>query len=138
MLTSLFYADLLNNSTQECISPDYCIKRFDLGLKEKTSSTKIVKSEDGVFIMCIALDLEKEDISIKVKKGNQLFVNSKKEEKQKLKETNSYFKSNIDFAYKLSLDLDAKKLNASLQKGVLKIFIPYTDQVKESLEFKVK
>jgi HSP20 family protein len=89
--------------------------------------TDIYESEDGLVLEIAAVGLEKDDIEILVN-GDQLHIRYKKP----LVEEKSYHykgikKSSFDLGWKIAPKFDLGKLEASLDKGLLKLVLPLAE-----------
>jgi len=90
----------------------------------------IYEDKKNMFIEIAAAGLNKEDINIE-KEDSTIYVSYSKEEKEEKEEKEfNYFKRGIarrsfDFSWKLSPDkFDLDKIEATMDKGILKIQIP--------------
>lgn len=89
-----------------------------------THPVDIYESENGILFEIAAVGLDKSDIEILVE-GEQLRI---KYDKPQLEERTALYKgikrSSFDITWKISTKFDLSKLEASLDKGLLKLNIP--------------
>lgn len=114
----LLFRDFFNTNS---IFQDICSKpaiNYPLDVKE---------TDKGLEIDVAAIGLEKKDIDIEIKEGNILSVSHQKE-KNELKEPSYVYKGitnkSFNLAWKISPKFDLSKIDANLDKGLLKIIIP--------------
>ena len=107
-------------------------------ITEKTVShpCDIQETDNGLKIELAAIGLDKSEIDIIVD-SETLRVAYRKLEEEKKKEENDYRyfhrsirKASFDIAWKISSKYDLSKLNASLDKGLLTIDIPFAKENK--------
>ena len=92
-----------------------------------THPVDIYETENGITFEIAAVGLDKKDIEILVE-GEQLRI---KYEKPEMEERPAIYKgikrSSFDITWKISTKFDLSKLEASLEKGLLKLNIPIAE-----------
>ena len=104
-------------------------------------ATNVIEKEKEFEIEMAIPGMEKEDIRIGVE-NNVLTISSEKEIKKEEKEKNY---TRREFAYgsfcrsfTLPKTVDADKINASYEKGVLKVSLPRMEEAKAKLSREIK
>jgi HSP20 family molecular chaperone IbpA len=98
----------------------------------------VKETNDGLEIDVAAVDMDKKDIDIEVKEGNILCVSH---EKEKTEVAGYIYKGitnkSFSLAWKISTKFDLTKIDANLDRGLLKIRIPIAPE-KQSRKVEVK
>jgi len=112
----LLWKDLFENNSH-----------FSAITQKVTHPVDIYETEDGIQFEVAAVGLDESDIEILVE-GEQLRI---RYEKKSIPEQTPIYKgikrSGFDLTWKISSKFDLSKLNASLDKGLLKLTIPVAE-----------
>lgn len=112
----LLWKDLLETSSH-----------FSAITQKVTHPVDIYESEEGVTFEVAAVGLDKEDIEILIE-GDQLRIRYEKPDKDQRQPIYKGIKrSSFDLFWKISSKFDLGKLEASLDKGLLKLTIPVAE-----------
>lgn len=121
--TDILFRDLFNS--ESFYKPLCEVKRISYPLDVKVT-------DDGLELHVAAVGLDKEDVSVEVKEGTLYVSHVKKEEE---KNDNDEFvyrgitRKAFSFSWKLD-GFDSSKIDATLDKGILKIVIPRLEEAK--------
>jgi molecular chaperone IbpA len=90
----------------------------------------ILKTNDGLVIEIAAVGLNESDIKIEVTEGNILRVtHSREKTEQKIEYLHrGISKKSFDFGWRIINAYDISKITATMDKGLLKIAIPYAKE----------
>jgi HSP20 family protein len=129
----LLFKDLFDSSSFFATIPS--IKKIDYPVDIKESKT-------GLEIDVAAVGLSKEDIKIEID-NNVLKIIYVKQETDKKNESNYLFqgitRKSFSHAWKISDKFDLSKIDANLEKGLLKILIPIAPEKQpKQIEVKIK
>lgn len=129
--TDLLFRNLLDSDS--LFDSFFNIKKIDYPVDVK-------ETKDGLTIDVAAINLDRKDINIDIKDGNILCITHKKESKE---DNDDYLyrgitKKSFEFAWKISSKFDIDKATANLDKGLLKIQIPISEQASVNKKIEIK
>ena len=127
-----FADDFFNMNISNFIGSDFL---------DSTPSINVVESDDNFKIEVAAPGLEKKDFNLSVEK-EQLFIESLKEESNEVKEqkfTRREFNyTSFKRSFHLPENLDANKISATYENGVLIITLPKVEKSKVETTHTIK
>lgn len=104
----------------------------------------IYENENGLQFDVAVVGLDEKDINIEVTEGNTLRISYKKEVDTSETDDQNYFhqgiaKRSFSFGWRIANKYDISKINATVDKGLLNISIPCSDEIKpKSIQIKPK
>ena len=121
---STFFEDTFNRNLSDFFGGDYFLSQ---------PSVNVVESKDNYRIEVAAPGLEKEDFELKVENG-LLKISASKEQKEEVKEGNymrrEFNSSSFTRSFDLPDSVDADKIAAKYENGVLLITVPKKEESK--------
>lgn len=101
----------------------------------------IYESGDGLQLDIAVVGLDENDININIEDGNMLRVSYEKEETEMSEDTNwihkGIAKRSFDVGWRISNKFDINQIEATVEKGLLNIFIPCAEEAKpKTIEIK--
>ncbi|MBS1915338.1 MAG: Hsp20/alpha crystallin family protein [Bacteroidetes bacterium] len=98
-------------------------------------AVNISENKDGYTITVAAPGLKKEDFDVRTK-GSLLYISAEKEDKKDEKEGNyrsrEYNFSSFSRTFNLPVGVNAEKIEASYEDGVLKLALPKKEEAKKT------
>jgi HSP20 family molecular chaperone IbpA len=104
----------------------------------------IYESEDGLQLDIAVVGLDENDINIEITDGDTLIVSYQKEVDTSEKDDQKYIhhgisKKSFSFGWRISNKFDLSKIEATVEKGLLNIYIPCAEEAKpRSIRIKPK
>lgn len=127
-----FADDLFNTNISNFIGSDFLAS---------TPSVNVVESDDSFKIEVAAPGLEKKDFNLIIEK-EQLFIESSKDESKEVKEqkfTRREFNyTSFKRSFLLPEDVDANKIEAKYENGVLNVILPKVEKAKAEAKHTIK
>lgn len=94
----------------------------------------IYEEDNGITFELAVVGLDKEDIQIEVQADNlRIKYEKPKDAKERLHVYKGIARRSFDLAWKVSSKFDLSKLEASLDKGLLTIFVPLSEERKPKM-----
>jgi HSP20 family protein len=114
---------------------------FNIGNRGYMPATNVVENEKEFEIEIAAPGMEKEDIRINIE-NNVLTISSEKEVKKEEKEKN-YTRREFSYgsfcrSFTLPKTVDVDHINASYEKGILKVALPKKEEEKTKLTKEIR
>ncbi len=110
--------------------------------EEWSPSVDISETEENLFVTAELPGLEAKDVNVTISGDLLTIKGEKKKEKEEKDEHHHYierFVGSFQRSFRLPVDIQSEKIEASFKKGVLKITLPKAEEAKKkSIEIKVK
>jgi HSP20 family protein len=108
--------------------------RFNTLVDKINYPVDIYEEEDGITFELAVVGIEKDDLEIQVQGENLRITYSRPEsEKERYYIYKGIARRSFDLAWKVSSKFNLSKLEASMEKGLLKIYVPITEDKKPKL-----
>ena len=98
----------------------------------------LYETDYGIYIEIAAIGIDKDDINVSIENNKISFIYDKldKDEKERNYFHKRIINKSFNFTYKVDSKFDLKNINVSLDKGLLKVFIPISKD-KKKIEVKI-
>lgn len=108
--------------------------RFNTLIDKINYPVDIYEEETGITFELAVVGVEKDDLEIQVQGENlRISYNKKEEETERSYIYKGIAKRSFDLAWKVASKFDLSKLEASMEKGLLKIRVPLSEDKKPKL-----
>jgi HSP20 family protein len=110
--------------------------------EEWSPSVDVSETEDKVLVNAELPGLEAKDVNVSISGDLLTIKGEKKKEKEEKDEHHHYverYEGSFQRSFRLPVDIQSDKVEASFKKGVLKIVLPKAEEAKKkAVEIKVK
>lgn len=107
--------------------------RFNTIYEKINYPVDIYEEQDGVTFEIAVVGLNSEDIEIKVQGENLRIKYDRPKNEDRLYVYKGIARRSFDLEWKVSTKFELSKLEASLDRGLLKIFVPISEEKKSKL-----
>lgn len=104
--------------------------RFNTIYEKINYPVDIYEEEDGITFEIAVVGLNSEDIEIKVQGENLRIKYDRPKNEDRLYVYKGIARRSFDLEWKVSTKFELSKLEATIEKGLLKIFVPLSDEKK--------
>ena len=104
--------------------------RFNTIYEKINYPVDIYEEEDGITFEIAVVGLNSEDIEIKIQGENLRIKYDRPKNEDRLYVYKGIARRSFDLEWKVSTKFELSKLEATIEKGLLKIFVPLSDEKK--------